>query len=271
MDKVSDIPLTRGKIRTYNFEKIKLHIYENNDFTEKINVILEKNGEAIIIDTPIFVDNIRELEKYITTRNLKIVGKILSCHAGASFLPHVPVYTTRKSYNFSVNGEGRKILDEHVMLFGDEVDADAGKNIVFLNEGEEIEIAGIEMRIIKGGEMFDIEIPEMKAVHTHTLCHNSHSVMFNPKSAKSLAGRLTKYLEAGYEVFMSSHHSFEGPEKVRESIAYFNSLSELSSKYEDVASFMRAVRNRFPSYDGDYYLGITAKMFMSKKHRHHLL
>jgi hypothetical protein len=259
----------RGKIRTYNFEKIKLHMYENNDFTEKINVILEKNGEAVIIDTPIFVDNIRELEKYITSRGLKIIGKILSCHAGASFLPNIPVYTTRKAYNFSVNGAGRELLDEHDELFGDEVDTSVSENVIFLNEGEEIEIAGIEMCIVKGNPMFDIEIPEIKAIHTHMLCHNSHSIMFDPKGARTQAKRLKRHLENGYELFMSSHHSFEGPERVRESIAYFNSLDEVSRLYKDVASFMRAMRNKFPRYDGDYYLGITAKMFTSKKHHHH--
>lgn len=264
MDKVSSIQLTKGRIQTYIIGKVKLHLYKNNDFTEKITTILEKNNAAIVINPPIFVDNIHELEKYIASCRLKIVGKILDCHVGASFLPHIPVYTTRKSYNFCVNGVGRSVINQHRELFGDDVDVEVSQNIIILNEGEEIEIAGIEMRIVKGVDFFDIEIPEIKAVHTHTLCHNTHSVVFNPKSAKMLARRLTRYLKGGYEIFMTSHHSFEGPEKARASVIYLNSLVEMSKSHHDVASFMRAMRCRFPRYDGDFSLGITAKLFTAK-------
>jgi hypothetical protein len=72
MEKIATTQLTKGKVRTYNAGKIKLHIYENDDFTEKITTILEKNNQAIIIDAPVFTDNIRELEKYIASNELQV-------------------------------------------------------------------------------------------------------------------------------------------------------------------------------------------------------
>jgi hypothetical protein len=160
-----------------------------------------------------------------------------------------------------VNGAGRELMVGEKELFGEDMDIQVSDNVVFLYEGEEVEIADIEIHVVRNGDVFDLKIPEINAIHTHALCHNTHSVVFKPRDARMMARRLTEYLREGYSIFMTAHHSFEGPSGVYENIAYFNSLGEIFNHNRDAVSFIRAMHSRFPRYSGDYYLGITAKMF----------
>ena len=59
------VKLSKGEMHVYDFGTVKLHAYKTNDFIDNEVFILEKNGRAVIIESPCFFDNIKELEQYL--------------------------------------------------------------------------------------------------------------------------------------------------------------------------------------------------------------
>ncbi len=57
--------LAKGEMNIYDFGNIRLHAYKTNDFIDDEVFIVEKNGKAVIIESPCFFDNNKELEKYL--------------------------------------------------------------------------------------------------------------------------------------------------------------------------------------------------------------
>ena len=55
------VKLAKGEMNIYDFGGIKLHAYKTNDFIDDEVFVVEKNGKAVIIESPCFFDNIREL------------------------------------------------------------------------------------------------------------------------------------------------------------------------------------------------------------------
>ena len=59
------VKLAKGEMNVYDFGTVKLHAYKTNDFIDDEVFIVEKNGKAVIIESPCFFDNISELEEYL--------------------------------------------------------------------------------------------------------------------------------------------------------------------------------------------------------------
>ena len=90
------VKLSKGEMHVYDFGTVKLHAYKTNDFIDNEVFILEKNGRAVIIESPCFFDNIKELEQYL--ENIQVEGMLIAYHgAGAAFMPEVPKYATQNA------------------------------------------------------------------------------------------------------------------------------------------------------------------------------
>ena len=63
------VNLKKGEMNIYDFGNVKLHAYKTNDFIDDEVFILEKNGKAVIIESPCFFDNNEELTEYL--KNIK--------------------------------------------------------------------------------------------------------------------------------------------------------------------------------------------------------
>ena len=105
----STVKLEKGEMNIYDFGTIKLHAYKTNDFISDEVFIVEKNGKAVIIESPCFFDNIKELTEYLN--DVKVEGMLIAYHgAGATFLPEVPKYATQNAKDYSENGGGKALI-----------------------------------------------------------------------------------------------------------------------------------------------------------------
>ena len=66
------INLEKGYILKYEFNNINVYNYSTNDYLNDLVIMLEKNGKLVIIESPTFYDNNKELEEYIKTLNLEV-------------------------------------------------------------------------------------------------------------------------------------------------------------------------------------------------------
>ena len=53
--------LAKGEVSVYDFGDVKLHAYKTNDLIDDEVFIVEKAGNAVVIESPCFFDNIKSV------------------------------------------------------------------------------------------------------------------------------------------------------------------------------------------------------------------
>lgn len=255
------IKLAKGEMNIYDFGQVKLHAYKTNDFIDDEVFIIEKNGKAVIIESPCFFDNNKELETYL--KDTEVEGILVAYHgAGGTFLPNVPKYATENAIEYSENGGGKDLINNFTGAFGEIFDKSVHKITNKIEEGN-ITIGGIDFVIKQTGEAFDIEIPEINAVYTHMLGHDCHSIVAGKGHADAIIAQLKDYIEKGYDLILTSHYTPEDLKDAETKIAYLENLKKTASDCTDAKGFKSAVLKQYGEYSGENYLDMTAGFFFS--------
>lgn len=253
------VKLTKGEMNIYDFGGIKLHAYKTNDFIDDEVFIVEKNGKAVIIESPCFFDNINELTEYLN--NVEVNGVLIAYHgAGATFLPEAPKYATQNAVDYSKNGGGKALVDNFTNAFGELFDNSIHK-ITNIIEAGKITIDGIDFIIKQTAEAFDIEMPEINAVYTHMLGHDCHSIVAGAGHADKIIAELRSYIEKGYDLILTSHYTPEDLKDAQTKIDYLENLKKIAENCADADSFKAEVQKQYPAYSGQNYLDMTAGFF----------
>lgn len=255
--------LSKGEMTIYDFGGIKLHAYKTNDFIDDEVFIVEKNGSAVVIESPCFFDNNYTLEDYIKKLNVTIAGMLIAYHgAGGSFLPDAAKYATQNAVDYSENGGGKALVDNFAQTFGSIFDNTIHKITNILSEGKQT-IGGIDFVITKTPEAFDIEIPEINAVYTHMLGHDCHSIVAGSAHADGIIHTLESYIQNGYDLILTSHYTPENLKDAETKIAYLTDLKTIAAGCNDAEGFKAEVKKKYPDYAGENYLEMTAGYFFS--------
>lgn len=251
--------LSKGEMNVYDFGDIRLHAYKTNDLIDDEVFIVEKDGKAVIIESPCFFDNIRELTAYL--KDMEIAGMFIAYHgAGASFLPDAAKYATKNAVDYSENGGGKALIDNFTNAFGDAFDPSVHKITHVVGEGN-VTIGGMDFKIKQTSEAFDIEIPQINAVYTHMLGHDCHSIVAGAGHADAMIAELRGYLDRGYDLILTSHYTPEDLKDVETKIAYLENLKKIAAESRDAESFKEEVNRQYPQYSGQNYLDMTAGFF----------
>lgn len=253
------VKLAKGEMNVYDFGGIKLHAYKTNDFIDDEVFIIEKSGKAVIIESPCFFDNNKELAEYL--KNIQIEGMLIAYHgAGATFLSDVPKYATQNAVDYSENGGGKELITNFTNVFGEIFDNSIHK-ITNMIEAGKVTIGGIDFVIKQTTEAFDIEIPEINAVYTHMLGHDCHSIVAGADHADGIIAELRSYIKKGYDLILTSHYTPEDLKDAQTKIDYLENLKKIAADCEDVDSFKAEVQKQYPAYSGQNYLDMTAGFF----------
>ena len=257
----TSVKLTKGEMNVYDFGIIRLHAYKTNDLIDDEVFVVEKDGVAVIIESPCFFDNIQELAEYL--QDLEIAGILVAYHgAGATFMPEAPKYATANAVEYSQNGGGKALIDNFTAAFGDSFDSSVHQITNIIGEGP-ITIGGINFIIHQTAEAFDIEIPEINAVYTHMLGHDCHSIVAGAAHADAIIDQLEGYIAKGYDLILTSHYTPEDLKDAAVKIAYIQELKKIAAGCANADEFKTAVRQQYPNYSGDNYLDMTAGFFFA--------
>lgn len=94
-----------GEMRVYGNGKMKLHAYHTGDPINDQVLVVEKDGVAVVVESPCFFDSCKALSDYLNGLGLKVAGVLTAYHmAGASFLPEVRKYATRNADEYGHTG-----------------------------------------------------------------------------------------------------------------------------------------------------------------------
>lgn len=253
------VRLTKGEVAVYDFDAVRLHAYKTNDPISDEVFIVEKNGTAVVIESPCFHDNIRELTDYLS--GMHVAGMLVAYHgAGATFLPDVPKYATENAVAYSENGGGKALITNFTAAFGDTFDNTVHRITNLLTAGE-MSIGGIRFMIRPTHEAFDIEIPEINAVYTHMLGHDCHSIVAGGAHADAMIAGLRQYIANGYDLILTSHYTPEDLKDAETKIAYLEDLKKIAAESRSKEDFRSAVIKKYPQYNGENYLDMTADFF----------
>lgn len=255
------VTLTKGEMNIYDFGGIKLHAYKTNDFIDDEVFIVEKNGKAVVIESPCFFDNNKELEEYL--KNIEVEGMLVAYHgAGATFLSDVPKYATANAKEYSENGGGKSLINNFTAAFGKIFDNSLHEITNIINAGK-VTIGGIDFIITPTQEAFDIEIPEINAVYTHMLGHDCHSIVAGAGHADAIIAQLKDYIAKVYDLILTSHYTPEDLKDAETKIAYLESLKEIAADCKNADEFKAKVNERYGNYSGGNYLDMTAGFFFA--------
>lgn len=257
----TSVKLAKGEVNVYDFGVIKLHAYKTNDFIDDEVFVVEKNGKAVIIESPCFFDNNKELEEYL--KDVEVEGMLIAYHgAGATFLPDVPKYATQNAADYSANGGGKALVDKFTGAFGEIFDSSIHKITNIIDEGK-ITIGGIDFIIKQTDEAFDVEIPEINAVYTHMLGHDCHSIVAGTGHADAIIAQMREYIDKGYALILTSHYTPEDLKDAQTKIDYLENLKKIAAGCKNADEFKAEVGRQYPAYSGQNYLDMTAGFFFA--------
>ncbi len=253
------VKLKKGEMNIYDFGRVKLHAYKTNDFIDDEVFVVEKNGKAVIIESPCFFDNNKELSEYLN--DLEVEGMLISYHgAGATFLPDIPKYATQNAADFSSNSGRKTLIDNFTDTFGEIFDRSIHKITNFIEEGK-ITIGDIDFIIKQTNDAFDIEIPEINTVYTHMLGHDCHSIVAGSEHADTIITQLKDYIAKGYDLILTSHYTPENLKDAETKISYLENLKMIADSCTNAEEFKNEVQKQYPNYNGGNYLDMTAGFF----------
>lgn len=253
------VKLSKGEMNVYDFGEIKLHAYKTNDLISDEVFIVEKNGTAVVIESPCFFDNCKELSEYMSS--MKTEGVFIAYHgAGATFLPDVPKYATENAKAYSENGGGKALIDNFTGAFGAAFDSSVHKITNIIGEGK-ITVGGIDFVITKTDEAFDVEIPEINAVYTHMLGHDCHSIVAGAGHADAIIAQLKGYIANKRSLILTSHYTPEDLKDAQTKIDYLEDLKVTARESKNADDFKARVNAKYPNYGGGNFLDMTAGFF----------
>lgn len=257
------VQLEKGSVWVYNYGDIKLHAYETKDFFGTYVFVLEKNGKAVLLETPPVKDNYEELINYITGLGYKSIDLIVSYHPiGAELiktdkLKFTNVYSMQHAVDHYTTGAGAPSLIGLKERFGEPMDVSIFKPTVMLEEGEN-EIAGIKFEMSNVDFAFDVAIPEINVIHPHMLGHDKHALAFSLDFIDSYIAQLKGYQEKGYDMIFSSHGEAETAGDVTIKLHYLQDVKRIAKESSNKQEFLAQMNEAYPNYGWPFYLQGTA-------------
>ncbi|MGQ1909108.1 hypothetical protein ACT3CE_04915 [Marinifilum sp. RC60d5] len=257
------VQLEKGTMWVYNYGDVKLHTYETKDFFGTFAFILEKNGKAVLLETPPVKDNYEELINYINGLGHKSIDLIVSYHPiGADFiktdkLKFTNIYSMQHATDHYATGAGAPSLIGLKKRFGDPMDVTIYKPTVLMEEGVN-EIAGIKFDISNKDFAFDLAIPEINAIHLHMLGHDKHALIFSFEFLDQYIAQLEGYQKKGYDMIFSSHGEPETQGDVTIKLHYLQDLKSIAKASTNKEEFLAKMNKAYPNFGWPFYLQGTA-------------
>lgn len=66
------IQLEKGIVLVKEIDNVKIHTYQTKDLMNDVVIVLEKDNEAIMLESPAFWDNFEEFRTYLSSNNINV-------------------------------------------------------------------------------------------------------------------------------------------------------------------------------------------------------
>ncbi|WP_324027231.1 hypothetical protein QSV08_05290 [Maribacter sp. BPC-D8] len=262
------VQLDKGTMQIFDYGETKVHVYETKGFFNTHAFFIEKNGKGVLIETPPMKDNYKELVNYIVGLGYTNIDVMVSYHLiGKHFfdtdkLKFNHIYSNQESLDYMTNS-GNESLSKLAEVSGEDLDETTIVPTDLLEAGAQ-EISGIPFIITPTGFGFDVEMPEIKAVHLHMVGHDNHTMIFNSEFIDTVMNELTAFQEKGYTTYFSSHSAPETSGEVTIKINYLKEMKAILAASKNSEEFIQKMDKAYPNFGWRNYLLGSANMLFTE-------
>lgn len=252
------VDLTLGRVTVYDFDGLKLHAYWFNDALTDVCYLIEAEEGVVMLEAGGFVENLAEWKAHIEGLGKPIAGALMAYHPnGVDTFGDFPVYATENAVaSWSEGGSAYTMTQGFVESFGEGVAASFPADVEVVAAGDTVNIAGVDFVIREeGDDGYGVEIPAMNAVYIHMLGSDCHSILSSADQIRAFAEELSAF---NFDLILTSHHQIETSDAAAEKIAYLEKALELTESCENAESFIAAMNEAFPDYEGASFLAMSA-------------
>ena len=247
---------------------VKLHAFGTGDNMNDYCYIVETPEGLVLIESTAYKADVEAVSKYIKTLEKPLAGALLSYHPnGYKSYGDVKVYATEGALkSWQEGGSVWGLTQSFIQAAGDKVAEDLPESAEIIAEGQTVKLAGIDFVILheSDGEGYGVAIPAMNAVYRHMMGSKTHNILPAVPYIEAEIAELKGYQDKGYTLILTSHNAPEGKDAVAEKIAYLEKVLELAKTCKDKDEFTAKVKEAFPDYNGEAYLGMSAGALFSK-------
>lgn len=243
---------TVGSFETYDFDTFRLHVYYTNDAMGDASYIIEGGQSLVILEEPLFKDNVTEYDAYLAKLGKPVEQRIADYHLGGT--ADAPVLMAEGMPAFTSEGVYKAMMDGFATAFGDAiVSLPTGKTSEAAFDSEQT-LAGVTFSfrhgaatdfpgasILIGGKVYFTHWAPAKA-------HISHLQVGSAAAVDAEIAEAEASLASGAELFIGGHGGASTRDAVQFKIEYLNKVKELLAQEGITAgAFVTAMKEAYPS------------------------
>lgn len=258
-------PLGDGEVADYSTEGGRIHAIATGDPLLDECFIFESETALVGLEMPARTADIEIWKKYVDSLGKPLAGIIVDAHptGNTDIIGNVRMYTTKAAKEAMESGSTKAIING----LKDNIPGwDKNDPIVtdVIPTGD-FELGGIKFEIIGEGDNFVVAVPAMKAVYTHMFGADTHSIMPGIEVIDAMIEEARTFIDAGYEIILSSHHAPELKEDVHAKIDYWLKVKEIIERSKNADEFRENMKNEFVGMKGEHYIDMSAAMIYPAK------
>ncbi len=251
---------------TYNLNNSKLHVYQTMDAMGDVSFIIEGDKSLVILEQPLFWENIKEFNNYVKSLKKPIDKVVANYHSlGLADYPSSKVMMPSTMIEFGKSPMAKGMIAKFEKGFGEAADFRPHKKAKGFELPSTQTWAGVEMQFTPGAKS-DFPAASIlidgKAYYTHFAPARSHASALQVRSRESIDAILAdlKAIKAsGAEYVFGSHGAPATQKEVAFQIKYYNTMKRLLSQCKSADIFGQRLIVAYPAIPGAENIKAIAK------------
>lgn len=252
----------KGTITKYEINGLTVHTYASDEAYRDWTIIFENDKNLVMLEPQPMPASSNDLRRYVESLGKPLAAILTSYHGtGPDSYPGVPIYATSAAVDFVRSGRYEKTMRQFARRFPDfDVKVIVPNRTV---KGMRLYAGDIEFMTHPDDHAYpmpgmDVALPTHKMYYMHALGGDSHAIVGSMYEIDPEIAKLEKLKDAGYDVFLTTHHAPETRADVIAKIAYLKVLKEAALAAKSKDEFIAQMKFLNPDKKGEQYLEMTA-------------
>lgn len=259
--------MKKGQLKTHDMNGFRLHVYISNDPLGDASYIVEGEKELVVLEYPLFRENVEEFQKYLEAIKKPVCASIqdyhLNSYADAEVImaEGMPQFMAGPAYSGMMRNFANSFGDAITHVAVDE----KARQIPF---GQTVTLAGIPFKFEKGAST---DFPAASILIGNQVYYTHWTPVQANMSPLQLNGReaVNAELEAakkekisGATIFIGGHGGVAEPDAIQFKIEYLETMKKALKENITKQGFIESMKKAYPALPEEENLeGIAARFY----------